>query len=51
MALETHTHFYGVETPEGRKQLAFQMWQRSASAAAPILICVHDLPLSTTLAG
>lgn len=43
MALETHTHFYSVETPEGRKQLAFQMWQRSASETAPVLICVHGL--------
>ena len=43
MALETHTHFYSVETPEGRKQLAFQLWQLSASATAPVLICVHGL--------
>ena len=43
MALETHTQFYSVETPEGARKLAFQMWQQSSMDTAPVLICVHGL--------
>ena len=43
MTLEAHNEFLTIDTPEGPRRIAWQCWQRSTAADAPLLICVHGL--------
>lgn len=43
MAIESHTEFLSIDTPEGPHQIAWQCWQKEGMERAPLLICVHGL--------
>lgn len=43
MAIESHTEFLSIDTPEGPHQIAWQCWQKEGMESAPLLICVHGL--------